>query len=73
MARAGMLPQMETLRSFSELATTRHRFSAPTNIPNIRGVLSKETFREVQSIVMTEIELERWKGRKARVNWSKWR
>jgi hypothetical protein len=62
------------LRSFAELSQVRSGFtSAPTNIPNIKGVVTKETFRDVQSIPMTEIELERWKGRKGRINWNKWR
>lgn len=66
--------EMQVLRDFAELRTVRSRIaSAPTNIPNIRGVASKETFREVQAIPQTELELTRWKVSKARVNWSKWK
>lgn len=63
-----------TLKSFAELQTVRDVFkSTPTNIPNVKGVASRETFRDVQAISQTEIELGRWLGRKGRINWSKWR
>lgn len=57
------------LKSFGELKSVRSFAPVPSKFPNPKGVITKETLRDVMRMDMGDLELERWKSRGVKVKW----
>jgi hypothetical protein len=60
---------MNVLRSFEELKSVRSFQPEKSKFVNPKGVVTRETFYELLSLPMSDVELERWKSKGVRIKW----